>query len=123
MAAKLTGAGGGGCAITLITGTDEQLNLLRDALWYYLPSIFGQIISSLHREHGFDTYISKVGGFGVKWHGHTPPPAPSTIMRVGRLVTTSTNSDASIESSASKYLDIFSFLTSLPLDRHLFNPQ
>jgi hypothetical protein len=35
-------------------------------------------------ELGFDTYISKVGGYGVKWHGHTPPPAPASIMRVGR---------------------------------------
>eukprot|EP00604_Paraphysomonas_vestita_P001849 CAMPEP_0174821790 /NCGR_PEP_ID=MMETSP1107-20130205/9287_1 /TAXON_ID=36770 /ORGANISM="Paraphysomonas vestita, Strain GFlagA" /LENGTH=161 /DNA_ID=CAMNT_0016039183 /DNA_START=1149 /DNA_END=1631 /DNA_ORIENTATION=- len=68
MSAKLTGAGGGGCAITLITGTDQELQQLRDALW----------------ELGFDTYISKVGGYGVKWHGHTPPPAPVSIMRVGR---------------------------------------
>lgn len=68
MAAKLTGAGGGGCAITLVTGTDKELEQLRDALW----------------ELGFDTYISKVGGYGVKWHGHTPPPAPASIMRVGR---------------------------------------
>lgn len=33
MSAKLTGAGGGGCAITLITGTDQELQQLRDALW------------------------------------------------------------------------------------------
>lgn len=33
MAAKLTGAGGGGCAITLVTGTDKELEQLRDALW------------------------------------------------------------------------------------------
>jgi hypothetical protein len=57
------------------------------------------------REHGFDTYISKVGGFGVKWHGHTPPPAPPTIMRVGRDVAT----NDPVKSSVSKSVFVLFF--------------
>jgi mevalonate kinase len=34
MACKLTGAGGGGCAITLISGAPTSLSALRDDLWY-----------------------------------------------------------------------------------------
>lgn len=55
LACKLTGAGGGGCAITLLESasrTDPTLLKLRADL----------------KEKGFVSFFSEVGGAGVKWH-------------------------------------------------------
>jgi hypothetical protein len=41
----------------------------------------------------------------VKWHGHTPPPAPPTIMRVGRDVAT----NDPVKSSVSKSVFVLFF--------------
>lgn len=100
MAAKLTGAGGGGCAITLVTGTDAELQSLRDALWY-IPTF--SMLTLPSRDLGFDTYMSKVGGLGVKWHGHTPPPAPPSIMRVGRVLSLPSETKQAPETSLKKF--------------------
>ena len=55
MAAKLTGAGGGGCAITLVPSTAESngnLTQLQERL----------------AQQGFVTFQSSVGGKGLLWH-------------------------------------------------------
>jgi len=74
MASKLTGAGGGGCAITLVSN-EEHLDELRDALC----------------DLGYDTFMSKVGGVGVKWHGQHPNPPPMDMVRIGRVKPDETN--------------------------------
>jgi mevalonate kinase len=55
---KLTGAGGGGCAITFIpTGTEEaDVAALRGSM----------------KEHGFDCFDAKIGAAGVLHHSSTP---------------------------------------------------
>ena len=53
---KLTGAGGGGCAITLLD--DKKQGWIRDR-------------ENLRRDIealGFDTFLSGIGGDGVLWH-------------------------------------------------------
>lgn len=54
MSCKLTGAGGGGCAITLVprTASEEQLTQLQENL----------------ASKGFVTFQSSVGGKGLLWH-------------------------------------------------------
>ena len=50
---KLTGAGGGGCAITLLPrGREDTAERLAQAL----------------QQAGFETFQSSIGGRGVKWH-------------------------------------------------------
>lgn len=81
MACKLTGAGGGGCAITLLPEGSTHVEPLRDALCAM----------------GFDSYISKVGGHGVKWHVAYPPTLDKSAMRKGQDVShdsTMTSADA-----------------------------
>lgn len=59
-ACKLTGAGGGGCAITLVESQkDVKVAELRSALSGY----------------GYDTFCSMLGGVGVKWHSEYPKAA------------------------------------------------
>jgi hypothetical protein len=59
LACKLTGAGGGGCAITLLkpsSRTDSSLENLQSTL----------------ASQGFVSFFSEVGGAGVKWHTEFP---------------------------------------------------
>mmetsp|Transcript_18590 Transcript_18590/g.18680 ORF Transcript_18590/g.18680 Transcript_18590/m.18680 type:complete len:534 (+) Transcript_18590:100-1701(+) len=59
LACKLTGAGGGGCAMTLLESkTDAKVGELRSVLSGY----------------GYETFCSKLGGLGVKWHSEYPKP-------------------------------------------------
>eukprot|EP00607_Mallomonas_marina_P009140 CAMPEP_0182422668 /NCGR_PEP_ID=MMETSP1167-20130531/8415_1 /TAXON_ID=2988 /ORGANISM="Mallomonas Sp, Strain CCMP3275" /LENGTH=411 /DNA_ID=CAMNT_0024600919 /DNA_START=271 /DNA_END=1506 /DNA_ORIENTATION=+ len=59
LACKLTGAGGGGCAMTLLESkTDKK----------------GEELQSVVSEYGYETYCSQLGGFGIKWHLEYPKP-------------------------------------------------
>lgn len=66
LACKLTGAGGGGCAITLLKNSsriDEALLRLQTDL----------------RAAGFVSFFSEVGGAGVRWHKVFPVSVPSSV--------------------------------------------
>jgi len=58
---KLTGAGGGGCAMTLLPWTEE-------------PSIGSVNVAKLNdlierlKSHGFETFQTSIAGDGVRWH-------------------------------------------------------
>ena len=60
-ACKLTGAGGGGCAIVLLQGHD-------DAATAGLKLDLARL--------NCDTFSSRVGGKGVKWHSQYPMHSP-----------------------------------------------
>ena len=55
-ACKLTGAGGGGCAITLLDDTKDLWEADRETLRQELD------------KRGYDTFLSGIGGEGVQWH-------------------------------------------------------
>ena len=55
-ACKLTGAGGGGCAITLLDDTKDTWEADREKLRQEVDSL------------GYDTFLSGIGGEGVQWH-------------------------------------------------------
>lgn len=54
-ACKLTGAGGGGCAITLLRSSDPTDANVRS------------LVEEL-KALGFTTFVSGIGGAGVRWH-------------------------------------------------------
>lgn len=56
LACKLTGAGGGGCAITLLNDQKENWVEDREALRKDIEAL------------GYDTFLSSIGGDGVQWH-------------------------------------------------------
>lgn len=56
LACKLTGAGGGGCAITLLNDQRENWVEEREALRRDIESL------------GYETFMSSIGGDGVLWH-------------------------------------------------------
>ena len=55
---KLTGAGGGGCAFTLLRPDTEQ-------------SVVNDVIEELEEE-GFNCFVTEVGSFGVMVHDSLP---------------------------------------------------
>jgi mevalonate kinase len=55
-ACKLTGAGGGGCAITLLDDTKDSWEADREVLREEIEGL------------GYDTFLSGIGGDGVQWH-------------------------------------------------------
>ena len=55
VACKLTGAGGGGCAITLLSSPDQSASNVRS------------LVEELTTQ-GFTTFFSGIGGSGVRWH-------------------------------------------------------
>lgn len=75
-ASKLTGAGGGGCAITLITDThddsetSEDLKELTLTMRYVALFLIDIQLSCLQysRSLGFDVFESDLAGDGVLWH-------------------------------------------------------
>ncbi len=56
LACKLTGAGGGGCAITLLN--DQRENWVEDR----------EAVRKDIEKLGYDTFLSGIGGEGVQWH-------------------------------------------------------
>jgi hypothetical protein len=93
MACKLTGAGGGGCAITLVPEGSIDLEALRDELWYVEHNNHVILFTCNYvcdcSGMGFDTYISKAGGQGVKWHVQYPEIKDDSTMRKGCKTETS----------------------------------
>lgn len=56
---KLTGAGGGGCAITLLPAMQQNSS--------QEESLIAELMAKLIN-HGFDTFQSAIAGDGIRWH-------------------------------------------------------
>jgi mevalonate kinase len=64
-AAKLTGAGGGGCAITLINPDTNIEELSKTLKYVVFPHVFFPFFVAF-RNSGFDVFESSIGGDGVR---------------------------------------------------------
>lgn len=68
-ACKLTGAGGGGCAITVVTPQEDKAAMIREFSERLVALSKQQaVISSDRQEYNFEVLETKIGGEGVLWH-------------------------------------------------------
>eukprot|EP01041_Mallomonas_annulata_P005142 gene5142-10278_t len=103
LACKLTGAGGGGCAMTLLDSKND--------------SKVGELRSNLSG-YGYETFCSKLGGLGVKWHSLYPKPPVKDQYEV---MTTSSGNRSDVKTP--KTTDVSSTGTSMSSDSRTLSKE